>query len=287
MEIVHNRKENLKNNGDLEVYFIGTGSAFALKHFQTNFLIIKGDTHIMVDFGSTAPYALASSTTLSLTDIEVVLPTHSHSDHVGGLEQLALMNRYIGRRIMSKKKLKMIIDENYQRILWTHTLQGGLEWNEKAKVSVHGKDGGQKLQFSDFFDVIRPTWKVQQPREVWQVNVGDIKIDLFRTNHIPEQEESWEASFISYGLFVDDRIFISGDTKFDLDLINMYADRSEIMFHDVQFFKGAVHAPLDDLKTLPDEIKQKMYLMHYSDNYFAQDISDFAGWAEQSVSYIF
>ena len=44
---------SLKNDGQLELFFIGVGSAFALKNNQTNFLIIKGDKHIMVDFGMT------------------------------------------------------------------------------------------------------------------------------------------------------------------------------------------------------------------------------------------
>jgi hypothetical protein len=110
---------------------------------------------------------------------------------------------------------------------------------------------------------------------------------MFRTNHIPEQSTAWEASFISYGLFVDDHVFISMDTKFDEDLLDLYADRSTVMFHDVQFFPGAVHAYLEELKTLPKEIKSKMHLMHYADNYDEQDITGFAGWAEQGAIYDF
>lgn len=59
------------------------------------------------------------------------------------------------------------------------------------------------------------------------------------------------------------------------------------MFHDVQFCPGAVHAPLNDLKTLPAEIKAKMWLMHYADNWQSQEIKDFAGWTQQGVRYIF
>ncbi|OQX27752.1 MAG: hypothetical protein BWK80_03720 [Desulfobacteraceae bacterium IS3] len=275
------RKLSLKNSGELELLFIGTGSAFAKAFNQTNFLIIKGDTHIMVDFGMTGPRALNEVAKLETTDIEVLLPTHSHSDHVGGIEALALMNRYVGRKFLKKPKLTMIINEDYQRVLWTHTLQGGLEWNEK------GIDASEKLQFSDFFQVIRPRWKAHQPREIFEADVNEIHLEIFRTNHIPEQATSWEASFISYGLYIDKRVFISGDTQFDPDLIHLYADRSEVMFHDVQFFPGAVHAPLQDLKTLAPEIKQKMYLVHYSDDWKNQDISGFAGWCEQGVSYIF
>jgi ribonuclease BN (tRNA processing enzyme) len=283
MEVIRDFEKplDLKTDGELQVFFLGVGSAFAQKHNQLNLLLIKGDSHICVDFGMTGPRALAETAGLKPFDVEVLLPTHSHADHIGGIECLALTNRYFGQRVMGKDKLKMIINEDYQRVLWTHSLQGGLEYNEKDL------DTAQKLDFSDFFDVIRPTWKTMQPREIYEVEHGGIKIELFRTNHIPEQSKKWETSFISYGMFIDDHVFISMDTKFDQELIDMYADRSSVMFHDVQFFPGAVHAYLEDLKTLPDEIKRKMYLMHYGDNFDEQDISGFAGWAEQGVIYKF
>jgi len=276
-----NNPLSLTNDGRLEIVFIGVGSAFALEHNQTNFLIIKGGQHIMVDFGMTGPKALAQVAGLKVTDLQYILPTHSHADHVGGIECLGLTNRYVGMKFLSQPKLWMIIPEEYQRILWDYTLRGGLEYNEEER------DTKRKLSFSDFFRVIRPTWKTNQPREIFEAEVGGIHLEIFRTKHIPEQSEDWEASFVSFGLFIDGRVFISGDTKFDRDLIDMYAPRSEIMFHDVQFFPGAVHAPLTDLRTLPEEIKSKMLLMHYADNWQGQDISGFAGWAQQGVRYIF
>ncbi len=59
------------------------------------------------------------------------------------------------------------------------------------------------------------------------------------------------------------------------------------MFHDVQFFPGAVHAPLEELKTLPKEIRKKMHLIHYADNWKDQRIIGFAGFAEERLRYIF
>ena len=235
----------------------------------------------MVDFGMTGPRALKETAHLAPSDIEFILPTHSHADHIGGIECLALMNRYIGQPMLDKAKLTMIVGEEYQRVLWTHSLQGGLEWNETDK------DTSKRLQFSDFFEVIRPEWKMFSPRETFELQLGDIKLEMFRTNHIPEQAEGWEASFISYGLFIDDHVFVSMDTKFDRSLIDLYADRSEVMFHDVQFHPGSVHAPLEDLRTLPAEVKEKMLLMHYADNWRDQDIEGFAGWTQQGVSYVF
>ncbi len=274
------QKLSLTNDGALEVFFIGTGAAFAKKHFQTNFLLIKGDKHVMVDFGMTGPRALKKNAGLEPTDIGVLLPTHSHADHVGGIECLALLNRYVAQRVLKKPKLTMIINEEYQRILWEQTLRGGLEWNEEHQ------DGKRKLAFGDFFDVIRPRWKQKQPRESWTAEVGDLHLELMRTKHIPEQSESWEGSFVSFGVMADDRVFLSGDTRFDPDLVEMYR-HAETLFHDVQFFPGGVHAPLEELKTLPDAVKKKMFLIHYADNWLEQDVGDFAGFAREGVRYLF
>ncbi|MFN8359758.1 MAG: MBL fold metallo-hydrolase [Candidatus Kapaibacterium sp.] len=273
-------KLSLTNDGELEVFFIGTGSAFAKKHYQTNFLIIKGDKHILVDFGTTGPVALDATAGLDVPDIEVFLPTHSHCDHIGGVEYLALMNRYVGMKFLGKPKLNMIINKIYEKVLWEMSLRGGMEWNE-----VNGE--GKRLGFADFFDVVRPTIKMREPREVWEVNFGGIHLELFRTNHIPEQAPSPDEAFITYGLFIDGRIFISGDTKFDRELIDQYADRSEWMFHDTQINPNPVHACLPELKTLPEHIKQKMFLVHYPDGAENNPIDGFAGWAVQGARYIF
>lgn len=270
---------SLKNDRELELFFIGVGSAFAAKHNQTNFLIVKGGTHIMVDFGMTGPQALLQTTGLKPIDIETVLPTHSHADHTGGIECLALMNRYVGIPFMKKSKIKAIIPPEYQRVLWDATLSGGLENNELD-------DDKKNLSFTDYFDVIRPVWKTHQPREIFEIDYGGIRLEIFRTKHIPDLSSSWEDSHTSYGMMIDDRVFFSGDTRFDKDLIDIYSD-AEIMFHDVQFFPGGVHASLEELKTLPEDIKKKMHLVHYADNWGEQDIAGFAGWTQQGVRYIF
>lgn len=271
--------KSLKTDGDLQLYFIGVGSAFAKEHNQTNLLIMKGEDHVMVDFGRTGPEAFENTTGLSPYEIEIVLPTHSHGDHIGGIEQLAQMNKYVGIPFMGKNKLKMVINPEYQRILWENSLRGGLEYNEELS---HGK----VMTFTDYFDVIRPRWVSHQPREIFEVNVGSIKLDIFRTNHIPEQANCWVGSFISYGICVDEKILFTGDTKFDTDLLETYS-YAEKIFHDVQFFQGAVHTPLEDLKTLPDDVKSRMFLTHYADTYQEQDITGFAGWTKQAEIYSF
>lgn len=270
----------LKTDGRLEIVFIGVGSMLAKRPLrQTNFLMCKGDTHIIVDFGRTAPEALLDATGLDMSDIRVILPTHSHSDHVGALGDYYTASRYFWIPFLKKPKPITIISEGYRPILWDSTLRGGLEYNEE--------ENGRRLSFKDFTDFVTPTWKLFQSREVLEVDFEGIHIELFRTKHIPDNASGWEDSFVSYGLFIDGSVFLSVDTRFDRGLLQMYEHEADVMFHDVQFFSNGVHAPLNDLRGLPSFVKEKMYLMHYPNNYTDQNISEFAGWTQQGVRYIF
>jgi len=280
-ELEGERKLHLANDGDLEVFHLGVGSMFATAHYQTNFFLVKGDSHVLVDFGMTGPTAIAETARLNPGAVRAVLPTHSHEDHIGGMSYLGLSNRYIGIPFMKAPKIKMIITEEYEPILWERSLRGSLEYNE---VDEHGRP----LAFGDYFDIIHPTPGTETPRQTWELQFGDLKLELFRTRHIPEQAVDIDGAFLSYGLFVDDRVFFSCDSQFDRELLEIYDERgAEWYFHDVQFFPGAVHAPLTDLRTLPTHIKEKMFLSHYGDNFGDQDITGFAGWAQQGIVYNF
>ena len=276
----------LTNNGQLEIFFIGVGSAGALTLNQTNFLLVKGKTHLMVDFGVTAPRALAQTTGLNPIELKNFFNSHQHGDHAYGLEDVALRNRYLTQK-KGGPRLKIIITPEYQRQLWDHTLSGSLAYNEDP--------GSQQsyLGFTDYFEPVRPRWKTQQPREIFEIKFGDIDLEIFRTKHIPDIATSWENSFISYGLFIDQRVFLSIDTRMDLELIDLYADRSEMMFHDCQLVgPESVHATLDDLsRLLPLRVKRKMFLKHYGDNWrdFEARVAreQFLGLAQQGVRYVF
>ncbi|MCU0821703.1 MAG: MBL fold metallo-hydrolase [Spirochaetes bacterium] len=255
IETLENRKHILTNDGKLELFFVGTGGAFTKKNYQTNLLVIKGSNHILIDCGTKCTQALFEIG-LPVTDIRNFLITHSHADHIGGLEEVSLMNRYF-----LKKKPAMVITEAYQHILWDMSLRGGCAYNEE--------EAGAILKFTDFWNVIHPHWLDNYPRETYQASVGGIDIKLMRTMHVPDSSFNWESSFWSCGVIIDDRILYTSDTRYDRALILDYDKKFnfEIIFHDVQFFKGGVHASIDELAEFPDNIKSKMILTHYGDNW--------------------
>jgi glyoxylase-like metal-dependent hydrolase (beta-lactamase superfamily II) len=251
---------------DSHILIVGSGSAFSTKFHQTGILIITPRTHLLVDFGMTGPRAyneLVFEDKPPLDQIENVFITHSHADHVGGLEYLALLNRYVAIPYKGAKKLNLLITEEYQRILWENTLRGGLEYN-----ATEGAEQ-RKLLITDYFRLTRPTWVSNNPRETWQFELEDLKLQVFRTKHIPDSANGWSDSFISYGILINDEILFTGDTQFDPDLLAMFPigeDGVHTVIHDCQLFKGGVHASLEELSSLPASIRQHIYGIHYGDN---------------------
>ncbi len=279
IETLENRKFSLTNDGKLELFFIGVGSAFTKRHYQTNLLLIKGKDHLLIDCGTKGTQALYELG-IPVTDIKNYLITHSHADHIGGLEEAALMGRYA-----TKKKPVMIVNETYQHILWDMSLRGGAAYNEEEAKDT--------LSFSDFWNIIRPQWLPDYPRETFSARLGKIDIKMMRTKHIPDSSYDWQSSFWSCGVIIDERILFTSDTRYDYDLIDFYEKKFklEAIFHDCQFFTGGVHASLEEIKQFPPDIKNKMYLTHYGDNWeeFEDKVEKygFAGLAKQHVYYTF
>jgi ribonuclease BN (tRNA processing enzyme) len=274
-------KLSLTNNGELSLFFLGTGSAFTKTNFQTNLLVIKGKDHILIDCGSLCSRALKKYGQ-SIKNIDNFHITHSHADHTGGLEEAAFMNMY-----GANKTLNMYITPEYRDILWEDTLKGGLSYSEYSN--------GSTLTFNDYFK-LRPLKVLSvaegSPRPLYETYCGSINLKVFRTIHVPNRRGGWNETFNSTGVVIDDRVVFTGDTIFDKELLDWLCVRfpkTEAIFHDCQMFKGGVHASYDELLTLPAEMRKKIFLCHYSDirKGFTPRRDGFAGFAIPGIYYVF
>lgn len=271
----------LINDGKLEIVPIGVGSMLAVRRFNTNFLLVKGDTHLLIDCGRTAPEALASIG-VAKEDVTNILPTHAHDDHVGGIGTLAIANRYVGRARMGKPKITLIAPSCFAITLWEDTLKGNLRINDPM-------NGPHAPEFSDWFELVEPkmvTGSRVELRETYFLNFKGIALQVFRTMHVPATAESWSDSAWSTGVLIDNKVFISGDSRFDPELIRSYASEADLVFHDAALFKDPVHASIEELHTLPADIRSKIHPIHYGDNWVEHSDEGFAGWAEQGVRYV-
>lgn len=263
----------------LSMTFIGAGSAFTKKYYQNNVLVVKGDDHLLIDCGTRTPEAL-SRLGLSVTDITHYLITHSHADHIGGLEEVMLLNRYV-----AKRKTTMVAPAAYRKFLWKHSLKGGAAYNERQ--------AGKFLRFEDFWDAadMRPVEGAD--RQLCEARIGGLRVAMFRTMHVPDSAPSWRSSAPSYGVVLDGRVLFTSDTRFDPGLIDFVRARYDIeaVFHDCQLYKGGVHASLAELSSLPPGIRSKTYLMHFGDaveRYEAEAAgAGFKGFVEQWTPYLF
>lgn len=227
------------------------------KHGTTSYLVVKGRGHVLIDCGPTVPY-VCERMGINLGKINCMHITHSHADHTSGIGKVLVHNRYM--RGVDGEKMHLLCDESWAKSLWEKTLCGDLSTHDSADSNQASPDS--------WYEVVKP--KVLSKRSSlfeW----GDLKIETFRTMHAPATSDRWETSAWSTGVLIDDKVWYSCDTKFDYDLINMYADRAEVLIHDTASGASPVHASLDELTTLQKEIKGRMWLTHYGDEWVEND----------------
>ena len=272
-----NSKIELKNSGQLSLFFIGTGSAFTKKAYQTNLIIIKGEDHILIDCGTLCPYALENDYHTKLGEIRNILITHPHADHIGGIEEMALVGRYV-----ENKKVNIVIPKPLKRKLWNESLRGGLQFSEEGK-----------LRFEDYFNVIYASRILKKPFDMFEKQFGSINIKIFRTRHVTSSQNSLHNSQLSYGILLDNKVLFTADSQFNPNQLNYLLDnyRIEAIFHDCDLlgFSVGVHASYEQLCTLPAEVKCKMYLCHYNDVEQKPDTTKdgFLGYTQAGVYYNF
>jgi hydroxyacylglutathione hydrolase len=221
-----------------QIQMIGTGNASAKKYYNTNALLFCRDFKLLIDCGFTASKSL-HELGLGIDQIDGILITHIHADHVGGLEEAAFRLYYKYR-----KRIKLFVPALLAQKLWENTLRGGLE------------NAGEKLtSLTDFFDLILLEDGVKS------ILHDGLSIELIETLHIPTKA--------SYSLFINDSVFYSADIQFNPDLLinEVLGNRQcSYILHDCQLKGPAiVHATLEQILTLPTEIHSKIYLMHYED----------------------
>ncbi|MFD2116188.1 MBL fold metallo-hydrolase [Paenibacillus yanchengensis] len=225
----------------LNIQMLGTGSAFAKKYYNNNALIEISNKKILLDCGITLPLALHQAG-YQFDQLDAILISHIHGDHIGGLEELAFQMLF-----RTNRKPKLYIASDLVEPLWEHTLRGSMTQQEHHKLE-------------HYFDV-HPLI-ANEPTEI----VPGFTVTAMQTLHIPGKS--------SYSFIINDHFFYSADMQFNAPLLTQLHEQGvQTIFHDCQLEEPSpVHASLNELLTLPEEIQRKVWLMHYGDS-----MDDFRG----------
>lgn len=221
------------------IEWIGTGSGLNPTLGNTSFIVRGEDRTLLVDCGFTVPLELIKSG--KLKDITDVVLTHTHADHIGGIEGFAFMNYFAYKNKGDKRPNLYIASDDFAHDLWANSLKGGMEKNQNDNNVP--------------FDATLETYFNIYIRK--QVSIPSLpSFSLFQTLHVQNME--------NYGLRFDNGIFYSGDT------VELPDKNSKLIFQDCQFYETStdVHISYDKLnRELSPETKAKTYLVHLGGGY--------------------
>lgn len=253
----------------MELYALGTGSAFTMNNWQSNFLIRKNGKCLLIDAGGDVRFPLGERG-VSVADIDAVYISHLHADHIGGLEWLGFSTLFNP----TLKKPTMFGEANLLRDLWNKSLVGGMEGLEGTKYT---EEHGNGVLLSTYFDVHPVS---TNSSFTWE----GVRFDIIQSVHITCKY----ALSNSFGLMWTDpdtkeRVYLTTDCQYSPEAsMRAFYGEADFIFQDCETspFKSGVHANYVDLVTLSPASKAKMWLYHYQDNVLA----DYDTWNAKAIA---
>lgn len=225
---------------------LGAGGMVASPELRnSNFLLkvenARSSHAVLLDCGIYAIQSLAVVRE-EVADIDEVFISHLHPDHFGGLGQFAMIRKFM--RQGKEKPLLLLPDSLHENLV------DGL----MSQVASENGTGAE-----DFFRMLR--LNPGYPRQL----LGGASLSIFRTEHCNVQPSFGMRIETSEGI----RVLISGDTKFTRDVLMKHYEWADVILHECQLFgEPIVHTGYSQLVALPMEIRQKMWLYHYENNFW-------------------
>lgn len=253
----------------MKLIFLGTGSAFTMEYYQSNMLVVDGDRRLLIDCGGDVRHSL-NAQKLNALDITDVYISHLHADHIGGLEWLGLMTYFVRSRNDPSLRPRLHLRRSLVEDLWL-SLHGGM-----------GTIEGHVADLETFF-AVRPIDRNSSFR---------FAETEFQTIQVVHYYDGFEI-VPSYGLIFEKNdicAFLTTDTQFAPNQMKAFRDKAHYIFQDCETapFESGVHTHYDELVTLPDDIKNRMWLYDYQDGDRPDCTADgFMGWVEQGQVFDF
>jgi len=229
----------------LGVLTLGIGDAFSARHYSSCLAVESGGAWILIDCPHPIRKMLreagaAAGRPLDVEAIAGVVLTHLHADHCSGLEGLGFYGRYVLGRRMPLLAHPRVFDR-----LWQGHLAAGMQFSDQGP-----SEGVVERHLDDFFD-----WVALD--EARPTECGPFRVQCRFTRHsVPTTAVIVEAA--------GGRLGYSADTAFDPDLVAWLSGAS-LVIHEAGL--GSSHTPYERLLELPDDLRQRLRLIHCPDDF--------------------
>ncbi len=232
----------------VKLFVLGVGDTFSERHVTHALLLEHDGFRLAIDCPDSYRRVLRQArdriehagarSTLDLFGIDDVLITHIHGDHMNGLEGVGYFKHFAQQRRLNLHTTAEVKDG-----LWEGRLAAsmGRLWNGQTF---------QELTFEDYF-----AWN--EVSLTTETRIGPFTVRARTTkHHVPTSALFVEAAGSSIG--------ISSDTAFDPELIAFLAP-ADLVVHETNH--GPAHTAYADLLGVAPEIRAKMRLIHYPDEF--------------------
>ena len=179
--------------------------------------VIAGDRMFVVDIGGGAVRNLGRMG-LSMNNLEALIVTHFHSDHIDGIGELILQHWAGGGH---DSPMPVIGPEGIEAIVEGTNMAYAAD--VQYRIEHHGEE---TMRPSGAGGVARPFAMAEEDQQAVILDNGGLKITVFRVNHEPVHP--------AFGVRFDYRdrsIVISGDTEKD-DRVAAMCDGCDLLVHE-------------------------------------------------------
>lgn len=228
---------------ELCVTALGVGDTFSTRYFPTSLMLSASGFNLAIDCPDSYRRVLAGARHKAprvpeLSDVDHVLITHVHGDHMNGLEGVAFFKHFVER-----KRVELVATSEVRSVIWEQRLRAPME-------QLYDGKGFRTLGFDDYFAHRELRWQDA-------VQIGPYRIRARRTvHHVPTSALLIEANGKVLGY--------SSDTAFDPELI-AFLEPADLILHETNY--GPAHTPFAKLCGLPASLQRRMRVIHYPDEF--------------------
>ena|SRR5579883_1276012 len=227
---------------------LGVGEAFTALHYTTCMALGVDDAWILIDCPHPVRKMLREASTaaghpLDLDRISAVVLSHLHADHCCGLEDYGYYSHYaLGRRA------RVLTHPDVSARMWDGLLAAGMD-----QVHESRDQPPCRKRLDDFFEIVSLS-------ESHPVPSGPFSVECRKTIHpIPTTAFRIQAGGRT--------LAFSADTAFDPSLIE-WLSAADLVIHEVTTYPESIaHTPYTRLAALPTDLRAKMRLIHYPDDF--------------------